>query len=346
MTHDARHRAESALRQVAPTKGHMTIGLELPLDNDWAPAGQASRHATGRHPGEPDMTAHLERATLADHAGFAAIWLRDVPVYDPGFGDAGQVFDPFPYLGYLAAATRNVLLGTAAIALPLRHPLHVAKMAATIDRLSGGRLLLGIASGDRPVEYPLFGIEYSRRGEILRDNLLILRSAWSNDNESAETPRILPVPLEGSIPLIIAGRGGQTLEWLADNLDGYFTYHRPPAVMEPIAAEWHRTVVNETAGRVEFKPLLTTMLVDLTTDPDQHPELIRFGARLGRHALLEYLHGLSSVGVNHVAINLRPSRRPVEEVIQEIGQFILPEFPTPEVRAIRGHHPSDLVPQP
>lgn len=68
------------------------------------------------------MSAPLERARLADERGFVALWLRDVPVHDPSFGDLGQVFDPFPYLGYLAAATTHVALGTAAIALPLRHP--------------------------------------------------------------------------------------------------------------------------------------------------------------------------------------------------------------------------------
>jgi len=341
MTQDKHPEIESALHRIAPTKSYMTIGLELPLDNDWSPAGQASRHITGRRPGEPDMTAHLERATMADNAGFAAIWLRDVPIYDPAFGDAGQVFDPFPYLGYLAAATRNVVLGTAAIVLPLRHPLHVAKMAATIDRLSKGRLILGIASGDRPIEFPLFGIEHSRRSEILRENLRVLRSAWRKDNALGEVPRVLPVPFGGSIPTVIAGRGGQTLEWVVSNLDGYFTYHRPPASMEPIAAEWHQ-IADDSTGDTGFKPLLTTMLVDLTVDPDQPPELIRLGARLGHHALLEHLRELRSIGVNHVAINLRPSNRPIDEVIQEISQYILPEFPTQKSSGPRGRLSSTI----
>jgi alkanesulfonate monooxygenase SsuD/methylene tetrahydromethanopterin reductase-like flavin-dependent oxidoreductase (luciferase family) len=62
---------------------------------------------------------------------------------DPGFGAVGQVFDPFVYLGHLAAHTRTITLGTAAIILSLRHPLHTAKAAASIDHLSHGRLILG-----------------------------------------------------------------------------------------------------------------------------------------------------------------------------------------------------------
>ena len=85
------------------------------------------------------------------------MWVRDVPLFDPAFGDAGQVFDPFAYLAYLAAQTRHVALATGSAIFTLRHPIDLAKAAATLDCLSGGRLLLGIASGDRAVEFPAYG---------------------------------------------------------------------------------------------------------------------------------------------------------------------------------------------
>lgn len=90
--------------------------------------------------------------------------MRDVPLRVPAFGDAGEVFDPFPYLGYLAGVTDSILMGTAAVILPQRNPLHVAKMAASIDQLSGGRLILRVASGDRPNEYPAFDADFGSRG--------------------------------------------------------------------------------------------------------------------------------------------------------------------------------------
>ncbi|WP_164530925.1 LLM class flavin-dependent oxidoreductase, partial [Burkholderia cenocepacia] len=134
--------------------GGFSIGIELPLDNDWTPSGNAKRRHDGRHAGVPDLGIHAELAQLADTLGFRALWVRDVPVYDPSFGDAAQVFETFSYLGYLAGITHDILLGTAAVVLPLREPLLTLKSAATIQELSGGRLLLGVASGDRPVEYP------------------------------------------------------------------------------------------------------------------------------------------------------------------------------------------------
>ena len=89
----------------------------------------------------PNMTRHLERIQLAEALGFSAVWLRDVPFNVPSFGDAGQIFDPFVYLGLLAGATERIALGVASIVLPLRHPAHVAKAAASADVLSNGRLV-------------------------------------------------------------------------------------------------------------------------------------------------------------------------------------------------------------
>lgn len=97
--------------------------------------------------------------------------MRDVPLYDPSFADAAQVFEVFSYLGYLAGITQNILLGTAAVVLPIREPLLTLKSAATVQRLSGNPLMLGVASGDRPVEYPLFRRDFEGRGPSFREQV-------------------------------------------------------------------------------------------------------------------------------------------------------------------------------
>lgn len=300
--------------------GGMSLGVELPLDNDFA--RQTSPTGVPSTFGIPDLRHHRKRAELADRLGFRALWLRDVPLWIPGFGDAGQVFDAFTYLGFLAGVTDNILLGTAAVVLPLRHPLHVAKMAATVDQLSGGRLILGVASGDRPGEYPSFGIDFQSRGEQYRTAVAALRSIW---HESAglhnDRIKVLPVPQNGSIPLVAVGRGQQSTEWAAENMDGYMTYHRPAHLMKPVTDKWAHSM---PPG--QHKPAITTMLVDLLEDPDAPAEPIRFGARLGRNQLHRYLSGLEEAGIAHVALNFRPSFRPVEEVLEEIAEHVLPDF--------------------
>jgi len=141
-----------------------------------------------------------------------ALWLRDVPFNVPSFGDVGQVFDPFVHLGALAVVTDEIALGMANIILPLHHPAHVVKAVASADRLSSGRVLLGVASGDRPEEYPALGISFPDRGERFRDSMAYIR-AVAEDFPRLDTAHgtlsggadMLPKPVGGRIPLLITG---------------------------------------------------------------------------------------------------------------------------------------------
>ncbi|ACY33296.1 hypothetical protein CtCNB1_2550 [Comamonas thiooxydans] len=122
-------------RMFAPDR--LTLGIFLPLRSY---SGDMSVLR-----GQSDLVAKI------DSYGFAAVWVRDVPLFDASFGDAGQVFDPFTYLSYLAARTQKVALATGSAVISLRHPIDLAKAATTIDQLSGGRLVMGwpLATGRR-----------------------------------------------------------------------------------------------------------------------------------------------------------------------------------------------------
>ncbi|MDR8728978.1 LLM class oxidoreductase [Burkholderia pseudomultivorans] len=305
------------------TAGGFSIGVELPLDNDWSPAGDAKRQHDGRRPGVPDMTQHAELARRADTLGFRALWVRDVPMYDPSFGDAAQVFEAFSYLGYLAGITRDILLGTAAIVLPLREPLLTLKSAATIQELSGGRLLLGVASGDRPVEYPLFGRDFASRGANFRDQIALLR-----DGALAHLPPgldVLPAP-RTPVPLLVAGLAQQTPAWIGEHMDGCLAYPGAPADHAQRAANW-RAVAGD-------KPYVSFIHLDLAEDPHEPLQRHRFGARAGRIALAEELAAMRDAGVQHVGLHFRRNRRPVGESMAEIAADVLPAFhPRTQVRA-------------
>jgi len=89
------------------------------------------------------MRDHISMAQKADNLGFAALWMRDVPFYDPEYGDVGQVFDPVPYIAYLAAYTRNIALGTAGIVLPMREPLILLSKSHRLTNFPVGASSLG-----------------------------------------------------------------------------------------------------------------------------------------------------------------------------------------------------------
>jgi luciferase-type oxidoreductase len=305
------------------TTGRLTLGIELPLDNDWSPDGEARRIAEGRPRGVPELTAQNDLVRQIDSLGFAALWVRDVPVFDAvNMGDAGSVYDVFALLGFLAGITRKVALGTAAVVLPIRHPLMTAKAAASIDALSGGRLILGVASGDRPIEYPLLGLDFDSRGQAFRDAVGYLRAAWQEgglpvDGQRLPSLDLLPRPVQASIPLIVAGRAQQDEEWLRAHMDGRFVYPGDFDRLSAQATDW----ASRTGGT---RPFISAFHLDLSDDPDAPMQPIRFGARTGRKALIAHFRALARDGVDHMAINLRQSARPPGEVIEELASEVIP----------------------
>ncbi|GLK95001.1 monooxygenase [Achromobacter xylosoxidans] len=301
------------------TEGGFSIGIEAPLDNDWTLAGEQARRQTGRLPGEPDLRRHAELARLADRLGFRALWVRDVPLYDPSFGDAAQVFEVFSYLGYLAGVTQNILLGTAAVVLPIREPLLTLKSAATVQRLSGNRLLLGVASGDRPVEYPLFGRDFEARGANFRDQVALLR-----EGPQARLPNGLDVlpRVESPLPLLVAGLAQQTPSWVGEHLDGCLAYPGTPEDHARRVAAW-RDVAGDTP---HTKPYASFIHLDLAENADEPLQRWRFGLRGGRKALIAELHALRAAGVDHIGLHFRRNQRPLDETFHEIAEYVLPIF--------------------
>jgi len=272
-------------------------------------------------------------ARLADDVGIAALWLRDVPFYDPTFGDVGQILDPMVYAGWLAAMTRNIALGTAGIVAPLRDPLIVAKQATSADQLLGGRLLLGLASGDRPAEYPAFGVAFHSRAERYREAVDIIRTVSTQHfprHKSEHYGRLdgaldlIPKPVAPHLPMIAIGRAGQDLQWLGENLDAWIGHGVDARRMTDIIPQWRD--VTEDYG---FKPYGYATWFDLDRDPDapiEHGRVLRGG----RHALIEFWQSQQRAGVSHVVLNLKPTRRPAQEILEELGAHVIPLFPAHE----------------
>jgi luciferase-type oxidoreductase len=295
----------------------LTLGLFLPIET---------------FPGHlPSMQNQIERVRQAEALGFAAVWLRDIPLLAPNFGDVGQVYDPFVYLGYLAGQTREIALGTGAIVLPIRNPLHIAKQATSVDQLSGGRLLMGVASGDRPVEFPAFGVDADARGEVFRDHLAVIRETqrsrfkplrWYGGSLSGAD--LIPKAVTEEVPILVTGSSRQSLEWIAGNAHGWITYPRPPAQQKALIDSW-RGHVRVQAGET-FKPFVQSLYLDLAERPDTPPQPIHLGLRMGRDHLIAYLELLQAMGVNHVPFNLRFGSRPVPVVLEEMRRHVLPLF--------------------
>lgn len=289
-------------------EGGITFGLMVPTAN---PAGELLPAA-----------AMLRMATAAEEGGFAALWTRDVPLIHPDYPDRGPFLDPFVWLGVLAARTSRIALGTAGAVLPLRHPLHVAKAAASLQALSDGRLLLGLASGDRPPEYAAFGVDRDDRAALFRDGFAAIRAALDTaraPDGALLTPAVRPPP-----PLLAVGSGGQTVQWLAAHADGWLSYSRDLAAQRDIAGLWRRYVAERGGGG--RKPFAQALNIDLEEDPAAPAAPAEFGLRLGRQALARHVADLQAIGVDHVLLNTARGRRDPVEVIEELAAELVPLF--------------------
>ena len=298
--------------------GELSFGLVVPIE--YYPVGSS-----------PTMRKGLANAQLAEKLGFKALWLRDIPLNVPSFGDVGQTYDPFAYLGYLAGQTSEIALGISSIALPLHHPVHVAKSAATIDQLSDGRMILGVASGDRPDEYPGLGIDFEHRGALFRESFAYIRAAQEHFpalntehygilNGSVD---VLPKASAHKIPMLLTGHSQQSLAWNAEHGDGWMYYLRHPKMQTHIISDWREQVYKHSNYD---KPFMTAMYLALHPDPDFAPQPIQLGYHTGVNFLEAYLHVLKDIGVNHVAFNLRFNTMGMENTLELLSERILPHF--------------------
>jgi len=220
----------------------------------------------------PLMQDQVALAQQAEKGGFAVLWSRDVPLFDPFFGDVGQIYDPWVWLAYIASKTSRIALGTAAIILPLRSKVDIAKAAASVDQLSAGRLIMGVASGDRPVEYSVYDVPFESRDQAFRDSLSFIRATthrpknWNNQQavQSAQVD-LLPKSYVSDIPLLVTGNSRQSLEWIAENSDGWLMYPHAIEQQREVLKQWHAAL--NDSGQT-WKPFSQSLYIDLTEDPN------------------------------------------------------------------------------
>lgn len=122
-------------------------------------------------------------AKFAEDTGFHLLMISDHVAITPDVQSQfpAPFYDPFISLGWLAAATNRIELGTTVIILPYRHPLLTARMAANIDRLSDGRFILGVGVGWAKQEFEALDIPFEQRGTITNEYLEAIKIYWSND---------------------------------------------------------------------------------------------------------------------------------------------------------------------
>ncbi len=142
--------------------------------------------------------------------------------------------EPFVLFGYLAAVTNSVELATGIIILPQRQTALVAKQAAAVDVLSGGRLRLGIGVGWNPVEFEALGENWRNRGVRSEEQIEVMRQLWTNELITYDgkwhkitDAGILPLPVQRPIPVWLGGRADRTIRRIVRIGNGWILTGRP-----------------------------------------------------------------------------------------------------------------------
>ncbi|MEV5826984.1 TIGR03619 family F420-dependent LLM class oxidoreductase [Spirillospora sp. NPDC052242] len=179
--------------------------------------------------------------------------------------------DPLDTIAYMAGGSDALRFGTAMVVAPLHSPVVLAKRAATIDLLSGGRLMLGLGIGWQKEEYAAVGVPYARRGARLDECIAAMRALWgespaSHAGEFVAFDRVhcLPRPASGSVPIVLGGNSEPAVRRAGRVGDGWFPYTIGPAEF----AERAGLLRAASAGRpVEITAWPGSHAPDRETDP-------------------------------------------------------------------------------
>jgi probable F420-dependent oxidoreductase len=198
------------------------------------------------HVGQKAGADAIRRAAeQAETLGFADVWVSEhiIVPKDRAYPPSAIFWDPLLTLTWAAACTNRVGLGTSVLVLPMRHPLPLAKELATLQNLSGGRLILGAGVGWLEAEFEALGVPFRERGRRMDEGIAMMRAVWSEDPVSfsaktipavIEDMRMLPKP-EKPIPIWIGGTSEPALK-RALGLDGWHGSRANPEQAAPIVA--------------------------------------------------------------------------------------------------------------
>ena len=247
--------------------------------------------ANGARSAEPEHAVALAQA--AEAVGYESLWAVQhivVPVEHESeypYSESGTIpggpFVPVPeplvWLAYVAAVTTRIRLATGILILPEQHPLVVAKQVASLDRLSGGRVMLGVGAGWLREEFDAVGAVFDGRGPRLDEAIGVMRRAWSERVAVGEGPAyphgpvaVEPKPVRGAVPIVVGGHTPAAARRAGQLGDGFF----------PLATrgdELRRLIglVRQTAEEAGRDPLSIEISADPPRNSDEADVLLELG---------------------------------------------------------------------
>jgi probable F420-dependent oxidoreductase len=264
----------------------------------------------GRTPRWADI---LAMAQTAESIGFDAVWISDHVGFGDPEGEWRGAWESWTLLSALAALTNRVALGNYVLALPFRNPALLAKMAETLDEVSGGRLILGLGAGWNEPEFTSYGVPFDDRFRRFEDGLRIVtdmlrRGRSTHDGRTIRTrsARLEPRgPRPGGLPVMVGTTGPRMLRLtaeLADHWNGSLrAYDEVAPLLEAVEAAC-RDVGRDPATLTKSVEALVRTIPAPDDVPAEEREI-----RGEPEAIAAELRRYGDLGIDHVQVQLRPN---------------------------------------
>ena len=190
---------------------------------------------------QASVDAIREVADAAEELGFDSVWVSDHIVYPdvPDLSWANTFFKPLAVLSYVASMTQRVQLGTSVLVLPHRNPLVAGKTLATIDVLSGGRLVPCFGTGGIPGEFQALGLSWKDRGPMTDEYIQIMKALWTQQPASFhgrffnfEGIKFSPKSVQSPLPICIGGNTKRAIRRAVELGDGWHPIRKTPEALE------------------------------------------------------------------------------------------------------------------
>ena len=271
---------------------------------------------------------YLAMARAAEEVGLESIWLGDHLLYrDDGREERGPL-EVWTLLSAIAAVTERVTLGPLVACASFHPPGLIAKMAATVDDVSRGRLVLGLGAGWNETEYRAFGLPYDHRVSRFEESFEIVRRMLAGERVTLDgrfwqaDDLVLMPPPGRRIPLMFGSNGPRMLSIALPHVDWWNTwYNRYGNTVEGFAEL--NTLVTEAAERAGRDPAdvrrSTAVLVELDPDAVKRPHSDKDSPPVTPDRLRAYLQALEDAGADEAILILRPID---EASIRAIGSVL------------------------
>ncbi len=247
----------------------------------------------------------------AEQFGYDSIWVIDhVIAPRPNAAQFGLLYDPLVVLSLAAGLTDRVLLGISVLVVPYRHGVLAAKMIASLDNLSGGRIILGVGSGWNAAEFAILGLPFEQRGPMTDEYLRVMRELWT-DPEPAFAGQFTrfgevdfrPRPIQKPHPPIwVGGHSPAALRRAVEFGEAWHPINRTPAELRAGRAEIDRLC--QRLGRAQAPALAPRLDARLIVDDRGGPAPAHPGHMLQGtpSQLAEQIKELREIGAEHLVL--------------------------------------------